>query len=72
MPFIDWNNNGKIDPTDIGIGIALDSESENSTHDDNEDPLQPKRKRKPNHGCLTTVLIFVCGIVFLVLVVVII
>ena len=35
MPFIDWNNNGKIDPTDIGIGIALDSESENDTHDDN-------------------------------------
>ena len=68
MPFIDWNNNGKIDPTDIGIGIALDSK--NDMHDDNEGPLQPERKRKPNHGCLTTVLTFVCGIVFLVLVLV--
>ncbi|MFA5675605.1 MAG: hypothetical protein WDA65_03700 [Christensenellales bacterium] len=64
MPFIDWNNNGKIDPTDIGISIGLDSEY-------SEDAPQPESKRKLHNGCFLTALIFVLGIVILALVIVI-
>jgi hypothetical protein len=29
MRFIDWNGNGRIDPVDIGISIALENGEEN-------------------------------------------
>jgi len=58
MPFIDWNGNGRIDPEDIAISIALDD-------DDEVTPL-PEIKPKPQAGCLASVMIFV-GIVTLIL-----
>lgn len=52
MPFIDWNNDGKIDPVDIGISIAVESK----TSDDGDDTMPPEVNRKPAAGCLTTIM----------------
>ena len=52
MPFIDWNNNGKIDPVDIGISIATEDEH---NCDDVGTPISDSHQ-KPTTGCLTTVL----------------
>lgn len=60
MPFIDWNGDGKIDPVDIGISIA--------TETDDEDPPVPQ-SGKSKGGCLTSVLI-VLSIVALIMVLV--
>lgn len=29
---IDWNNNGRIDPVDIGVSIAVSQENEPEAH----------------------------------------
>lgn len=68
MSFIDWNNNGKIDPEDIAISMILDAE--NDGYDNDEDVEQPIVNRKSKHGCLTTMLIFVCSVVGFILMVV--
>ena len=61
MPFIDWNKNGKIDPEDIGISIASES------NDDIGDvPPSPEVKRKPGMGCLTTSIIIICVIALII------
>jgi hypothetical protein len=44
---LDWNGNGKIDPTDIGISIGVESTQ--------AEKKQGERKPK-NPGCLTCVL----------------
>lgn len=52
MPFIDWDNNGQIDATDVAISIALDNENENNVK-------IPETKVEPKHGCLTSVAILI-------------
>lgn len=59
MPFIDWNGNGKIDPTDIAISLATDSDTDK---DGEEFDLEDKPKLRT--GCLTTV-VSIVGIVIL-------
>lgn len=54
MPFIDWNNDGKIDPVDIGISMAMESDDS----DGGNETLPPESNRKPAIGCLTTILTF--------------
>lgn len=56
MPFIDWDNNGKIDPTDIAISIMMDDENENK-NDNNVPPPEPKHKNE--RGCLTSIITMV-------------
>ncbi len=53
MPLIDWNNDGKIDPVDIGISIA----AEDDDGDGVETPPSETPK-KPAVGCLTTIMTF--------------
>lgn len=38
IPFIDWNGNGRIDPADIAISLAMAEEQEEM--EDDEDDLQ--------------------------------
>lgn len=33
IPFIDWNHNGKIDPSDIAISLAISEETEKQEKD---------------------------------------
>ena len=54
---IDWNGNGKIDPVDVGISIAVEEQAE----EDNSEPGKPKNTKHPA-GCLTSV-IFAIGVV---------
>jgi len=49
MPFIDWNNDGKIDPVDIGISMAMEPDDS----DGGVETLPPISNRKPTTGCLT-------------------
>lgn len=58
MPFIDWNGDGKIDPVDIGISIATET-------DDEETPVPQNGKSKS--GCLPSVLM-VLSVVALIMV----
>lgn len=55
MPFIDWNNNGEIDPVDIGISMAMESDDT----DDAEETLPSESPHKPAAGCLTTIMTFI-------------
>lgn len=49
---LDWNKNGKIDPIDVGISIAVESE---------EDKKKSKTEEKtPDIGCLTSFIFVVC------------
>jgi hypothetical protein len=41
--FIDWDGNGKIDPTDIGIGVTYDN--------DEEKPKEPMKSGGSGSGC---------------------
>ena len=59
MPFIDWNGNGKIDPADIAISVAMGDEYD-------IDASLPKGKRKSGSGCLTSVMTLM-GIVGLII-----
>lgn len=59
MPFIDWNRNGKIDPTDIAISLATDSED-----DEDSEEFNLEDKHKPRTGCLSSVVSIVGIIVF--------
>ena len=34
IPFIDWNGNGRIDPQDIALGLAIAEEEEEEEDDD--------------------------------------
>ena len=36
VPFIDWNGNGRIDPNDIAISLAI-AEEEAKLEDDDDD-----------------------------------
>ena len=36
IPFVDWNGNGRIDPEDIAISLAIAEEQE-ETEDDDDD-----------------------------------
>ena len=50
---LDWDGNGKIDPTDVGISVAM--EDRNS---------ELEQKKKPTGGgCLTTCLIGILVII---------
>jgi hypothetical protein len=62
MPFIDWNGNGKIDPTDIAISVALDNE-----HEDDGDTPPPEVKRKSGVGCVTSVMAFLGVVAFVIM-----
>ena len=56
---LDWNGNGKIDPVDIGISIATEKEIEST---------KPKSKNKnSNLGCLTSVLLVIGFLSFIIL-----
>ena len=57
MPFIDWNGNGRICPVDIGISVAMDD----------EDIPPPEIKPKPQAGCLTSVMVFIGIVMFIIL-----
>lgn len=35
-PLIDWNGNGRIDPADVAISLAIAEEEEMSDEDDEE------------------------------------
>jgi len=37
VPFIDWDGNGRIDPSDIAISLAASEEYENEEDEDEED-----------------------------------
>lgn len=63
MRFIDWDGNGKIDPTDIGISVAMES-----NEDDVNDIPPPIPKNITKHGCLTSVLSFVGVALFVILI----
>lgn len=39
-PFIDWNGNGMIDPSDLAISLAMQSEE----NDDQQEKESPERK----------------------------
>lgn len=54
MPFIDWNNNGKIDPVDIGISVG----TEIGNDDDGIETLPSESPQKSATGCLATVMTF--------------
>lgn len=54
MPFIDWNNDGKIDSVVIGISMAMGSDDS----DDENETMPPISNRKFTNGCLTTILTF--------------
>ena len=34
IPFVDWNGNGRIDPEDIAISLAIAEEQEETEEDD--------------------------------------
>lgn len=34
IPFVDWNGNGRIDPEDIAISLAIAEEQEETEDDD--------------------------------------
>ncbi len=51
---LDWNGNGKIDPVDIGVSVATESE---------EIKEKKSNSNKANAGCLTTIIIALCVIV---------
>ena len=34
VPVIDWNGNGMIDPSDIAISLAMQSEEEDNQHEE--------------------------------------
>ena len=36
VPFIDWNGNGRIDPSDIAISLAIAEEEEKDQEDEEE------------------------------------
>ncbi len=49
---LDWNGNGKIDPVDIGVSVATESETKEET---------PRAdNKKANAGCLTTIIMTIC------------
>ncbi len=55
---LDWNGNGKIDPVDIGISVATEKETEAE---------KPKSEdKKSNAGCLTSILLVISLISFIV------
>lgn len=56
---LDWNGNGKIDPVDIGISIATEKEIEST---------KPKAENiNSNSGCLTSVLLVIGLLSFIIL-----
>lgn len=48
---IDWNGNGKIDPVDVGITMALL---------DDEDEEEEKKGSAKHSGCLTALIMLFC------------
>ena len=42
IPLIDWNGNGRIDPKDIAISLAMAEEQEET--EDDEDDLRRSRE----------------------------
>lgn len=36
IPFVDWNGNGRIDPEDIAISLAIAEEQEETEEDDDD------------------------------------
>lgn len=60
----DWNGNGKMDPVDVGISIAVDE----AKQDDGEQikPVDEKKKGSAS-GCLTFLLAFAIAAVWLIL-----
>ena len=36
IPFVDWNGNGRIDPEDIAISLAIAEEQEEAEEDDDD------------------------------------
>lgn len=51
---LDWDGNGKIDPTDVGISIAMEESNSELEH-----------KKKPTGGgcltmCLIGILVIIC------------
>ena len=34
IPFVDWNGNGRLDPEDIAISLAIAEEQEETEEDD--------------------------------------
>ena len=42
VPFIDWNGNGMIDPSDIAISLAMQSEEEDNQQEE-ENPEKAGR-----------------------------
>ena len=39
MPFVDWNGNGRIDPEDIAISLAIAEEMEQSEEGDDDNDI---------------------------------
>jgi len=48
---LDWNGNGRIDPTDIGVSMSVFEESEGEDR---------RKRQKP--GCLVSVLAFAAAL----------
>ena len=36
-PLIDWNGNGRIDPSDVAIGLAIAEEEKRNQESDNDE-----------------------------------
>ena len=57
----DWNGNGKMDPVDVGISIAVDG-----IEPDNAERTEETKKSSAS-GCLTFLLAFAIAAVWLIL-----
>jgi len=68
MRFIDWNNNGEIDPEDIAIDVALDDD--NKKIPPSQEPTREPYKVGTGCGCLTGTLTFLIAATAFVLVIV--
>lgn len=49
---LDWNNNGMIDPVDIGISIALQNNNADSSNEDIHKQIE--KIRKEPHKCISS------------------
>ncbi len=43
IPFLDWNGNGSLDPTDIAISLAIAEEEEQQENGEEEDESDTMR-----------------------------